>query len=157
MQKIFIASDHAGYRLKEFLKNRFELIDCGTNNEEACDYPIFAQSIAEMIFKNPLSSGVLICGTGIGMSIAANRFPFIRAALCHNAEMTKLARQHNDANVLVLGAKIISSETAIECMHVFLNTIFCGGRHSRRLKLIDDWATKIDCHNENKKPLALSI
>lgn len=132
---IFIASDHAGFRLKEFLKKHFELIDLGTDSESSCDYPIFAKKLAEKI--NGENHGILICGTGIGMSIAANRFSHIRAALCTNETMAKLARQHNDANVLVLGARIISENIALKCVEKFLSTDFEGDRHQRRISLIN--------------------
>ncbi|MBO7537406.1 MAG: ribose 5-phosphate isomerase B [Alphaproteobacteria bacterium] len=132
---IFIASDHAGFELKEYLQTQFNLLNLGTHNEESCDYPVFAKKLAIRL-KND-DKGILICGTGIGMSIAANRFKNIRAALCFNEEMAKLARQHNDANVLVLGARIISPETAKTCVEKFLSTDFEGGRYQRRLELID--------------------
>lgn len=132
---IFIASDHAGFELKEYLQTQFNLLNLGTHNEESCDYPVFAKKLAIRL-KND-DKGILICGTGIGMSIAANRFKNIRAALCFNEEMAKLARQHNDANILVLGARIISPETAKTCVEKFLSTDFEGGRHRRRLELID--------------------
>ncbi len=131
---IFIASDHAGFELKEYLKTQLNLLDLGTHSSESCDYPVFAKKLAIKL-KND-DKGILICGTGIGMSIAANRFKNIRAALCFNEEMATLARQHNDANVLVLGARIISPETAKNCVEKFLSTDFEGGRHRRRLALI---------------------
>ena len=131
---IFIASDHAGFELKEYLKTQFNLLDLGTHSSESCDYPVFAKKLAIRL-KND-DKGILICGTGIGMSIAANRFENIRAALCFNEEMAALARRHNDANVLVLGARIISPETAKNCVEKFLSTNFEGGRHQRRLELI---------------------
>ena len=133
---IFIASDHAGFELKEYLKNHFDLLDLGTNNNTSCDYPVFAKKLCNQIKEN--DRGILICGTGIGMSIAANRFKNIRAALCFNGEMAVLSRQHNDANVLVLGARIISAETAHNCVEKFLSTNFEGGRHQRRLELINN-------------------
>lgn len=133
---IFIASDHAGFELKEYLKNHFDLSDLGTHKSSSCDYPVFAKKLCTQIEKN--DKGILICGTGIGMSIAANRFKNIRAALCFNEEMAILSRQHNDANVLVLGARIILAETARGCVENFLSTDFEGGRHQRRLNLVDD-------------------
>ncbi len=132
---IFIASDHAGFELKEYLKTQFNLLDLGTHSSESCDYPVFAKKLVARLKDD--DKGILICGTGIGMSIAANRFKNIRAALCFNEEMAKLARQHNDANILVLGARIISPETAKTCVEKFLSTDFEGGRHQRRLELID--------------------
>ena len=131
----FIASDHAGFLLKQFLKTKFNLLDLGTTNEEPCDYPLFAKKLTSRLTEN--DKGILICGTGIGMSIAANRFKHVRAALCFNEEMAVLARQHHNANVIVFGAKIISQETALVCTEKFLYTDFEGGRHERRLQLID--------------------
>jgi len=133
---IFIASDHAGFELKEYLKNYFNFSDLGTYENSSCDYPIFAQKMCNQIKEG--DKGILICGTGVGMSIAANRFKHVRAALCFNEEMAILSRQHNDANVLVLGARIISAEIARNCVEKFLSTDFEGGRHQRRLDLIDD-------------------
>lgn len=133
---VFIASDHAGFELKEYLKTQFNLLDLGTHDKESCDYPIFAKKLAVRL-KND-DKGILICGTGIGMSIAANRFKNIRAALCFNEEMASLARQHNDANIIVLGSRIISPETAKNCVDKFLSTDFEGERHQRRLDLIDN-------------------
>jgi ribose 5-phosphate isomerase B len=133
---IFIASDHAGFELKEYLKSYFDLSDLGTYDNTSCDYPVFAKKLCNQIKES--DKGILICGTGIGMSITANRFKNIRAALCFNEEMAILSRQHNDANVLVLGARIISAETARRCVEKFLSTDFEGGRHQRRLDLIDD-------------------
>lgn len=132
---IFIASDHAGFELKEYLQTQFNLLDLGTYSTESCDYPVFAKKLVVRL-KND-DKGILICGTGIGMSIAANRFRNIRAALCFNEEMATLARQHNDANVLVLGARIIPPETAKNCVEKFLATDFEGGRHQRRLESMD--------------------
>jgi len=133
---IFIASDHAGFELKEYLKTQFNLLDLGTHNAESCDYPVFAEKLCNQMKAS--DKGILICGTGIGMSIAANRFKNIRAALCFNEEMAILSRQHNNANVLVLGARIISPETARNCVEKFLTSDFEGGRHQRRVDLICD-------------------
>lgn len=132
---IFIASDHAGFELKEYLQTQFNLLDLGTHSTESCDYPVFAKMLCSQMKEG--DKGILICGTGIGMSIAANRFRNIRAALCFNEEMATLARQHNDANILVLGARIISPETAKNCVEKFLDTDFEGGRHQRRVESMD--------------------
>lgn len=132
---IFIASDHAGFELKEYLKAQFNLLDLGPHSVESCDYPVFAKKLVTRL-KND-DKGILICGTGIGMSIAANRFRNIRAALCFNEKMATLARKHNDANILVLGARIIPPEIAKNCVEKFLSTDFEGGRHQRRLELLD--------------------
>ena len=137
MIKLLIASDHAGFGLKkklmEYFKNKFEFNDFGTNSEESVDYPDFAHKLAnEISIKN--LSGVLICGSGVGMSMVANRYNNVRAALCFNENMAKLSRQHNDANILVLGSRLISSEEAIKCFIMFFNTEFEGGRHQARLE-----------------------
>ncbi|MBO4405443.1 MAG: ribose 5-phosphate isomerase B [Alphaproteobacteria bacterium] len=139
---IFIASDHAGFELKEYLKNHFDLLDLGTHSAESCDYPVFAKKLIVRLKEG--DRGVLICGTGIGMSIAANRFQNVRAALCFNEEMAVLSRQHNDANVIVLGARMISKEVARKCVEKFLATDFEGGRHQRRLDLIADGCSNTD-------------
>lgn len=137
-----IGSDHAGIELKnsiiEYIKqNKILPIDIIDDHDEAgsMDYPIIARDLVKKI-KNGVG-GVLICGSGIGMSIAANRFKGIRAALCCTVEMTCLCRQHNDANVLVLGARFINKETAIQCVNAFLSISFDGGRHKRRIELLD--------------------
>lgn len=139
IKKIFIASDHAGFHLKDFLilelKNLgVNISDLGCSSaEKSVDYPDFAQRLAEKI-KNNSDFGILICGSGIGMSIAANRFKHIRAALCHNAKSAKLARAHNNANVICLGERLISQKTALAAIKNFLNTNFEDGRHSKRVE-----------------------
>lgn len=146
--RLFIASDHAGFQLKsELIRQRslkysdctgIDLIDLGTDSNESCDYPVFANKLAENLLNaSETDRGILICGTGIGMSIAANRYPKIRAALCFNEEMAIMSRRHNNANVLVLGARIIDSHVAVQCIQAFLKTDFEGGRHARRLALMD--------------------
>ncbi len=132
---IWIASDHAGFALKEELKKEFLLHDLGCENEESCDYPLFAHRLCSQMEED--DKGILICGTGIGMSITANRYKNIRAALCLTPEMAQLARQHNDANVLVLGARIIDTQTANACVKTFLSVNFEKGRHRRRINLIN--------------------
>jgi ribose 5-phosphate isomerase B len=139
VNKIYIASDHAGFELKRSillakLFATYKLVDLGCFNEEPVDYPDYVIKMAESFQDNSTIRGVLICGTGIGVSIAANRFPYIRAALCHTEEQVILAREHNDANILVFGAKYIQADTAIKCLFTFLNTDFAGGRHLRRVK-----------------------
>tara|TARA_B100000575_G_C22729543_1_gene437612 strand:- start:48 stop:488 length:441 start_codon:yes stop_codon:yes gene_type:complete len=135
--KILIASDHAGFVLKNKLidnfRNKFEFTDFGTNSEESADYPDFAHKLSNEISTKKLS-GVLICGSGVGMSMVANRYKNVRAALCFNESMAKLSRQHNDANVLVLGSRLISYEEAIKCFTMFFKTEFEGGRHQARLE-----------------------
>jgi len=137
-KKIFIASDHAGYKLKESLIKKFsnKLINLGTESEESVDYPDFAHVLTKKINTFPGSLGILICGSGVGMSIAANRDPEIRAGLVHNAELAKLIRQHNNANVLVLPGRFIDVQEAIKCVENFLNTEFESGRHKKRIDKI---------------------
>ena len=135
---IILASDHAGLALKATLTKALEkegiaVHDLGTYSESSVDYPDFAKQLADSIRTGVSDRGILICGSGIGMSMAANRYPYIRAALCHNVETASLARQHNNANVLVLGARIISEATALACMEAFLHTNFEGGRHQARI------------------------
>jgi ribose 5-phosphate isomerase B len=136
---IAIASDHAGYELKEILKGDLEswgyaVHDLGTHGPESVDYPDFGHALAEAIVAGQADRGVAVCGTGIGISIAANRHPGVRAALCHDSLTARMARQHNDANVLALGARVIGVETARDCLKVFLETEFEGGRHAGRVE-----------------------
>ncbi|CAB3848910.1 MULTISPECIES: ribose 5-phosphate isomerase B [Pseudomonadota] len=134
--KIAIASDHAGYELKEQLKQAFaevEWLDLGTHSPESVDYPDFGHAMGAAITAGQAVQGVVICGSGIGISIAANRHPAVRAALCANATMARLSRQHNDANVLALGSRIVGFEVARDCLGAFLATPFEGGRHQRRI------------------------
>ncbi len=139
--KIAIASDHAGYELKEAVKKhlsgKVDIIDLGTNTLDSVDYPDFGMAVGQAITEGAVERGIVICGSGIGISIAANRFPAVRAALCMTPEMAKLSRQHNDANVLALGARLIGQQTAFECVDIFLNTKFEGGRHEGRVKKLD--------------------
>lgn len=136
--KIVIACDHGGFELKEAFKNvlseqGYDVIDLGVHSTESVDYPDYGDALAKEIEKGTANKGVLICGSGIGISIAANRNPAVRAAVCHSGLTARLARQHNDANVLSLGARIIGVETALDCLKEFLNTEFEGGRHARRV------------------------
>mgnify|MGYP000680582897 CR=1 FL=1 len=138
-ETIAIASDHAGRELKNILKEElaalgYGVMDLGTNDHESVDYPDFANALAAALKENKASRGVLVCGTGIGISIAANRHPEIRAAPCHDALSARLARQHVDANVLAFGGRLIGVETAKDCLRVFLTTAFEGGRHARRVQ-----------------------
>lgn len=136
--KIYIANDHAAIDLKRAIITKFsdqhEIINLGTDEPNSVDYPDYANKLATSLKNNPNSYGILLCGSGIGISIAANRHKHIRAALCHNAETAKLARQHNDANVLVLGARIIEQDIALETIEAFLSTSFDGGRHKIRVE-----------------------
>ncbi len=139
--KIVIGSDHAGFELKNLIKKNIEgsldpkdIIDVGTDSKASVDYPDFANKLTDIITKNDSCFGILICGSGIGMSIAANRNPKARAALCTTEEMAELSRQHNDANILVLGSRLTDAKTANSIVSKFLNTKFAGGRHTERVK-----------------------
>jgi ribose 5-phosphate isomerase B len=143
MKKIIIASDHAGFSLKEKLKpylkkKGYQIKDAGAYSEESCDYPDTAYSLAKEISQAKFKLGILICKTGIGNSIVANRLPGVFAALCYNVRAACLCRQHNDSNVLVLGAAFVSFRLAKRIVNVWLNTKFLGGRHRRRLNKIKE-------------------
>lgn len=136
---IFIASDHAGFNFKQEIIRAFDgsklnFIDLGTNSTDSVDYPDFANKLCDKILENKNTFGILICGSGIGMSIAANRHHGIRAALCNESLSAKLARMHNDANVLCMGARLIGISMAEEIINTFLNTSFEGGRHIKRIE-----------------------
>lgn len=134
---IAIACDHGGYDLKEAIKAKFENVswlDLGTNSTESVDYPEYGTKLADAVAAGEAELGVTICGSGIGISIAANRNPAVRAGLCTNTTMARLTRAHNDANVLALGARITGLEAAFDIVDVFLNTEFEGGRHARRVE-----------------------
>ena len=138
---IALASDHAGFPLKERLKyylseNGWEVVDLGTHGPESVDYPTYGSALATAIADGAAWRGVAICGTGIGISIAANRHRKVRAALCHDTTTARLARQHNDANVLALGARTVGEEVAKDCLAVFLSTDYEGGRHDRRVNML---------------------
>ena len=140
IKKIFLASDHAGFKLKEkvkkFLVKRGEnVIDLGTNNSNSTDYPDYAHHLSKKI-KKKNQFGILICGSGIGMSIAANKHKKVRAALCYNIKSAKLSRQHNNANVIAIGSRLTNSNLALKCVKTFLKTNFEGGRHLKRVKKI---------------------
>ena len=136
---VALAADHAGFALKEELatelaKAGVEFIDLGTNSTDSVDYPDFGRAVAEAVAEGRADRGVIICGTGIGISIAANRVSGVRAAVCHDATTARLAREPNDANVLALGARIVGAEVAKDCLQAFLSTPFDGGeRHQRRV------------------------
>jgi ribose 5-phosphate isomerase B len=138
---IAVAADHAGFDLKEILKRDLQdagyaVVDLGTNSTASVDWPDYGKAMGEAIESGRVRRGVIVCGTGIGISIAANRHRKVRAALCHDATSARLTRQHNDANVLALGARLIGPETARECLRVFLATGFDGGRHGARVAKI---------------------
>jgi len=141
--KVAIGSDHAGFELKEFVKNLlkekgYEVIDVGTNSKERTHYPIYAKKVAKMVSEGEVDRGVLICGSGIGMSIVANKFKGVRAALCHNVYSAKYSRLHNNANILCLGGRITAQDLTKEIVEVWFSTPFEGGRHSDRLKIIEE-------------------
>ena len=139
MQKIIIGSDHSGVKLKSFLidylkQNNFSIIDVGAYTEESCDYPDVANSLATEMKDDLNSFGILICGTGIGMSIAVNRYPFIRGALVYSETTAKLAKEHNDANVLILSARMFEMEENLNFLKIFLKTSFSNEpRHIKRI------------------------
>jgi ribose 5-phosphate isomerase B len=145
--KILIASDHAGYKLKStlfsFLEEKgYNVEDVGTNSEDSVDYPIFALKLVEKLIYEGGHYGILICGTGVGMSIVANKFPYIRAANCSDSFTAKMARLHNNANVLCIGERVVGEGLAKDIAEVFLATGFEGGRHQKRVELIDGLAAK---------------
>jgi ribose 5-phosphate isomerase B len=142
-KSIAIACDHGGYDLKWLLQNileerGYEVLDLGTNGPKSVDYPDFAYELARSIRDGKVSQGVLVCGSGIGISIAANRYTEVRAALIHDALGAKLSRQHNDANVICLGGRMIGLELALDCLNIFLTTEFEGGRHARRVEKLSN-------------------
>ena len=141
LKKIFISSDHAGYKLKELIKRQLDkkkitYIDLGPNNDSRVDYPDYAHRVAKKVKTNKNHVGILVCGSGMGMNIAANRHKNIRAAQCFNLKSTKLSRLHNDANIITLGSRLLTTKNALSCIDVFLNTEFEGGRHLKRIKKI---------------------
>jgi ribose 5-phosphate isomerase B len=137
-----IGSDHAGFQLKERLVEElralgYEPLDVGTHSPESTDYPAYAHRVASEVEHQDASRGVLLCGTGLGMSYAANRHPGVRAAVAWSAEIARLAREHNDANILILPARFVSEDEGVEILKTWLDTQFEGGRHSRRVAKID--------------------
>ena len=141
LKKIFLSSDHAGYRLKENIKlyldkKKIKYIDLGPFNSDKVDYPDYAHKVAKKVKTNNNHAGILICGSGMGMNIVANRHKNIRAAQCFNLKSTKLSRLHNDANIITLGSRLLTEKNALNCVSVFLNTKFEGGRHLKRIKKI---------------------
>tara|TARA_B100000579_G_scaffold306035_1_gene255835 strand:- start:2787 stop:3230 length:444 start_codon:yes stop_codon:yes gene_type:complete len=141
INRILIASDHAGFNLKEkikkfLLKKGKKVLDLGTKNNNSVDYPDFAHLVAKKLKRNNYQFGVLICGSGVGMSITANKHKNIRAALCYTENAAKLSREHNNANIIALGARLTKVNVALKCVQTFLKTNFKGGRHLRRVKKI---------------------
>jgi ribose 5-phosphate isomerase B len=146
--KIAIASDHAGLDLKnkiiKFLQETGQPVsDLGTHNRDSVDYPDYGIPVAQAVSEGKIERGILICGTGIGMSIVANKFPGVRAALCYDPFTAKVSRLHNDANVLVLGERVLEEKTALEIVRLWLATGFDGGRHERRLAKINEIEKKM--------------
>ena len=144
---IAVASDHAGFDLKEILKRDLqeaglEVLDLGTNSAQSVDYPDFGTAMADAVASGKAERGVLVCGTGIGISMAANRNPKVRAALVHDVTSARLSRLHNDANVVAFGQRLIGTETAREALKVFLGTAFEGGRHANRVAKLSKGCTK---------------
>ncbi|MBP5296850.1 MAG: ribose 5-phosphate isomerase B [Bacteriovoracaceae bacterium] len=144
-----IGADHAGFSAKESLKKFFqeqlkdEVVDEGTFSEQSCAYPLYATKVCEQVSRDPAARGVLICGTGIGMAMVANRYAHIRAALCQSPAEAQLAREHNDANVLCLGARILTLEQMQEILMAFQKGEFAGGRHQERVALFDSLGEKL--------------
>ena len=156
-----MASDHAGFELKQALVSYLQdqgikTLDLGTDGPESVDYPDFGKKMADAIASGSVARGVVICGTGIGISIAANRNPSVRAALCHDMTSARLSREHNDANVLALGARLIGPETAKDCLNVFLRTEFGGDRHVRRVEKLGRQRGR-DPQNADRRVTAVSI
>jgi ribose 5-phosphate isomerase B len=140
---VALASDHAGFQLKEIVKEHLSgrgvnTLDLGTDSMQSVDYPDYARKVCEGVLAGDAGKGILICGTGLGMAMMANRFKGIRAALCHDHFTAKAARSHNDSNVLVLGGRILGTDLAVEIVDTWLDTPFEGGRHERRTKKFDE-------------------
>lgn len=141
--KIAIGCDHAGYKLKEIVKDKltkegYELIDLGTNSSESVDYPIYGRAVGEKVASGECDKGIAICGTGIGISISCNKVKGVRAALCNTEHLAEMSREHNDANVLCLGAREIDKELALKIVEKWLSTDFLGGKHLRRIKMLEE-------------------
>ena len=141
MKKVFISSDHAGYRLKEQIKKKFSkkfiFEDLGTyDSKNSVNYPDYAHTLCKKVSKSHKNMGILVCGSGMGMSMAANKHKKIRAAVCYSVKNTKLSRLHNNANIITLGSRLTNKNIAFKCIDVFINTKFEGGRHKRRVKKI---------------------
>jgi len=141
INKVIIASDHAGFKLKEYikkflLKKRKKVLDLGTQNSKSVDYPDYAHLLSKKIKNDKKEFGILVCGSGIGMDMTANKHKNIRAALCYNVKSTKLSRQHNNANVMAIGARLTKKNVVLKCVTTFMKTNFEGGRHKKRVKKI---------------------
>lgn len=141
--KIGIGSDHGGYELKEYIKEYFqeegiEYIDYGTNSFESVDYPDYGRKVGEAIVSKEVHKGIVICGTGIGISLAANKVKGVRCALCGDTYSARMSREHNNANALALGARVLGKDLALEIVKIWLNSEFAGGRHERRVNKISE-------------------
>ena len=141
MRKISISSDHAGFELKEsikrfLIKKKFLILDLGPRDDRSVDYPDYAKKLAKNIISKKSDTGILVCGSGIGMAMSANRFKKIRAAVCYNAKSTKLSRSHNNANIIAIGSRLTNKNLALKLVMIFLKTKFDGGRHKRRTNKI---------------------
>jgi len=141
LKKIFISSDHAGFKLKENIKillrkSKINFEDLGPKTDNKVDYPDYAHKVARKVKISKKNIGILVCGSGTGMSIAANKHKNIRAAQCFNLKSTKLSRLHNDANIITLGSRLLTKKNALNCVSIFLKTKFEGGRHKKRIKKI---------------------
>ena len=141
IKRVILASDHAGFKLKESIKEfllnkRKKVLDLGTKNSKSVDYPDFAHKLSKKMKKSNNQFGILVCGSGIGMDITANKHKNIIAALCYNIKSTKLSRQHNNANVMAIGARLTKKNVVLKCVSTFMKTDFEGGRHQRRVKKI---------------------
>ena len=139
--KIAIGSDHAGFELKQIIvehlsSRNVDLVDFGTNSLDSVDYPDFAKRVADEVSNKDLVMGILVCGSGQGMAMTANRYKDVRAAICHNSDVAKVTREHNDANILCLGSRFIEEAEALKCVDVFLSTDFEGERHLKRINKI---------------------
>lgn len=142
-KKIVIGSDHAGYEMKNAVirhlcERGFTILDVGTDSTESCDYPIFADALCKKIQLGECELGILVCGTGIGMSIAANKHKGIRAACCSDTYSAKLTREHNDANVLCFGARVVGEGLGLDLVDIFVDTEYAGGKHARRVAMLDE-------------------
>jgi ribose 5-phosphate isomerase B len=149
--RVVLASDHRGYHLKDSLKKfleerKIEFLDVGTFSTDSVDYPDFAMLAAEKISVGDYERGILICGSGIGMCVVANKFPGIRAAVCHNIGAAEMSRKHNDSNMLSLGADVVNEDSARKILQVWLETKFEGGRHLRRIQKISEIESRLEKH-----------
>ncbi|WP_320046557.1 ribose 5-phosphate isomerase B [uncultured Ilyobacter sp.] len=149
---IALGADHGGFQLKEKIKEHLiekghEILDLGAHSKESVDYPEFGRAVGEAVLDKKAECGIIVCGTGIGISIAANRIKGVRAALCTDTTMARLTRQHNDANVLALGARIIGDVLALDIVDTFLSTEFEGGRHAVRIGKIEEKTCKCGCNH----------